>query len=402
MRVLKALSVSEAAPPWRRAVFLRLAFIAGASLGLTGCLGDWITGEGGNQPPRFLTTPPLRADHDLTYTYGIEVQDPDGDPVTITVEALPEWLHYDPVNTLITGTPGEARIGQGSWIRILASDGQHWADQSFTLQVVLGVSTLVFDGWWMTDLGPAHHHGHDGHPYESENFVVFSDFVPQEERKFWSDSLEAHQAELMDSLSVASTDEFVYVMPDRRLHVMFSRHQQFPGGAGGAASHAGFMLYSSDYYDDNPNSIWRQSYSLILKHEVMHCVELMLSNGMYGQPWWVEGIAEYVSDLSGVRLQYKVTRYNDLQESQNPIAVRTWTRWAALGIRKVLYDTYMEVAVRYLLDPAGGGRTWGDVRSMYRSIRQGTAFEEAFALHMGMTVDYFQAHFFELMRAYLP
>jgi hypothetical protein len=402
MRVLKTLAVSERAPPVRRVYLLRFAIITIASLCLTGCWGDGITGGGRNRPPRFLTTPPLRADHDLTYTYDFEVQDPDGDPVTITLEALPDWLQYDSLNTLITGTPGEARIREGSWVRIVASDGEWWVDQSYTLQVVLGISTLVFDGWWMTEFGPAHHHGHDGHPYESENFLVFSDFVPQEERKLWSDTLEAHQAELMDSLSVASTAEFAYVTPDRRLHVMFSRHQRFPGGAGGAASHAGFMLYSSDYYDDNPNSIWRESYSLILKHEVMHCVEALLSNGMLGQPWWVEGIAEYVSDLSGLRLQYKVTRYSDLQESENPIAVRTWTRWAALGTSKVLYDTYMEVAVRYLLDPAGGGRTWGDVRNMYWSIRQGTAFEEAFALHMGMTVGYFQAHFFELMRAYLP
>ena len=61
----------------------------------------------------------------------------------------------------------------------------------------------------------------------------------------------------------------------------------------------------------------------------MHCVETMLCDGMEAPPWWVEGIAEYVSELSGLRRHLKVTRETDLSEDFNPISIRTWSQCRA-------------------------------------------------------------------------
>jgi hypothetical protein len=267
---------------------------------------------------------------------------------------------------------------------------------------------LVYEGWWM-DWDAGYQMGHDGQPYESDNFVVYSDGCPAEERQRVAAVLEAQFIELKDSLQVSSHDEFIYATPDRKLHIFLSRYQVFPYG-GGVATQYGFMLYSRD----SPRVGWApEVYDLILIHEMMHVIQGLLCGAIFGDAWFVEGIAEYVSDLSGLRSHQKVSDASMLQQWMsdhadvagrgNPVAVHTWLDYRSTDPSATGdYGPYYELAVRYLLDPRGLGGTWADVKDLFLDMRQGTSFNQAFATRLALSLAEYEQSFFDLMLEYLP
>ncbi|MCK4944445.1 MAG: hypothetical protein KAS65_12755, partial [Candidatus Aminicenantes bacterium] len=164
---------------------------------------------------------------------------------------------------------------------------------------------LIYEGWWMAyDI--LDHFGHDGEPYESDNFVIYSDACVLSEKQRVANILEDHFRDLMALLHITSYDEFWYTQPDHKLHIYLSMYLAFPWGGGFMDTH-GFMLYAMN----SPLHNWPQeSYSMILKHELMHVVGGLLCHGILGDAWFIEGIAENVSNLSGWRTP--VTTRNQL------------------------------------------------------------------------------------------
>jgi len=165
-----------------------------AFLILLGC-GDAVApglddGLADNSPPRFTGSPPTRVEHDLEYIHHIQVSDPDGDPLSFTVRTLPNWLTFDPEERLLSGTPGLENLG-GHRVDLEVSDGRAKDRLTFVLSVVPGLSSLLHDGSWNA-YWTYRDYGHDGHPYESENFLVYGDFVSQAERRRVAEVLEVH------------------------------------------------------------------------------------------------------------------------------------------------------------------------------------------------------------------
>jgi hypothetical protein len=264
---------------------------------------------------------------------------------------------------------------------------------------------LVYEGWWM-QYDNLTHFGHDGEPYESENFVMYSDSCSLEEKQREAAVLEVLFIELMDLLQVSSKDEFIYSTPDRKLHIYLSVHLRFPWG-GGFMDTYGFMLYSRD----SPRHNWpNEAYDMILKHELMHVVGGLLSNGIRGDAWFIEGIAENVSDLSGMwsrvttrsEVEDWMAKYQGTTYNGNPIAIHTYDDiYESNPNATAEWDPYFELAVRYLLAPQGYGATWLDVKNIFLDMRQGLTFEQAFLNRLGMTLDYYESNFFALILDYL-
>jgi len=59
------------------------------------------------------------------------------------------------------------------------------------------------------------------------------------------------------------------------------------------------------------------------------------------------------------------------------------------------------LAVRYLLDKKGQRKTVSDVKRMYEALKNGDSFNDAFENNMGISVDYYEKHFFELIFNFL-
>lgn len=83
-----------------------------------------------NSPPEITSFPPVEADSGV-YVYQVEARDPDGDPLTFSVEGAPEGMTIDPETGLLRW-PFEGETGTYS-LRIIVSDGDAVAFQSFTV-----------------------------------------------------------------------------------------------------------------------------------------------------------------------------------------------------------------------------------------------------------------------------
>jgi hypothetical protein len=68
----------------------------------------------------------------------------------------------------------------------------------------------------------------------------------------------------------------------------------------------------------------------------------------------------------------------------------------------VYYYPMSQLAVEYLLDKNGAGRSLTDARDLYLEMADGTNFDEAFAATMTTTTFAYEASFFEKMETYLP
>lgn len=65
------------------------------------------------------------------------------------------------------------------------------------------------------------------------------------------------------------------------------------------------------------------------------------------------------------------------------------------------YYLFFELAVRYLVDPNGHGRSVLDIRDIYLDIRAGQRFTQAFESRMDLSVEEYEANFFTIMLEYL-
>ncbi len=386
------------------------ATVVAAGLLLHGCSGSTSpVADERNRPPLFNSEPPAQAGLDSLYVYQIAVTDPDGDRVHVTAQRLPHWLVLDSGGMTLSGTPRFNSLGDHE-VELTASDGILRSTQSYTLTVSLDTSSLIFNGSWYGVYG-MFHFGHDGYPYESEHFVVYSGFCPAEERQRVADVLEEQLIELKSELHITGDHEFAHLTQNRKIDVFLSKYQVEPNWWG-SAYRKGLIYRSRDspYYRGNG-----VAYDYILKHELMHVVEFLLTErgrdwmASLTNTWFKEGIAEYVSDLSGSRPRIDDTdglmQWMDGDGHGNPIATRAWTdipRARAETGNVGSYFPGFELAFRYLVDPDGHGRTMLDVKNVLLDIRQGRTFEMAFAARIGMSVDEYQASFTDLMTEYLP
>jgi hypothetical protein len=168
----------------------------------------------------------------------------------------------------------------------------------------------------------------------------------------------------------------------------------------------GFILYSLDspYWGvraEEPDFIpW---YRRMVKHETTHVIQYYLCGGSSNvHIWFTEGVAEWASEDLPVTTWQQVEEWRQNPEHINPIKIHIGADYPLPLERIIEYYPLFGLAVQYLMDGRGRGKTPLDVKHMFLDIRGGMKFAEAFELHMGLTVDYYEARFWEWMEAYLP
>ncbi|HEY7639427.1 MAG TPA: putative Ig domain-containing protein [Steroidobacteraceae bacterium] len=76
-----------------------------------------------NTPPEITGVPEPSAEAGQVYTFTPEASDADGDFIEFTIENKPDWATFDPETGTLTGTPGDADVGDSADITISVSDG---------------------------------------------------------------------------------------------------------------------------------------------------------------------------------------------------------------------------------------------------------------------------------------
>jgi hypothetical protein len=249
---------------------------------------------------------------------------------------------------------------------------------------------------------------HDGNPYESPNFIVYSDGASLEARQKLAEIGEELLDVLKADFGITSDTLFHFPPGQSKIHV-FAYKNHTPMDWGGWGYFGGLMIFSLDH---EMRTQWGhtelQNYTRVVKHELMHAVESLLKgsdNPNLVDVWLTEGVAEYVA--GGTQSISSVTTLAQLEElvatfgELNPIAMHQYRYPDIPGVGAYYYVMF-ELAVKYLLDSAGGGQTKPSIRDIFLDARGGVAFAASFENRLGISLQDYEDQFFDRVRGYLP
>ncbi len=251
---------------------------------------------------------------------------------------------------------------------------------------------------------------HDGEPVETEHFIVFSNFSSADARLDLGTRADVLWPEILELYRV-SPDAFTWLpsYDSHKIH-LFADYGQM--AQSGLAYRDGAIMRAIDH----PNYLMfytPESYRRVLKHEISHVVEfLLIGSSAYQQAnsvWLREGAATYSGGAGSPvdtvdKLRTWRTNMANVPGAGNPIAIFTWTDFPQEirdANRTIEYYPLFQLATRYLVDPLGLGKTMDDLTAMYDDLGDGVAFEDAFQANFGLSVQVYEADFFNRMEAFL-
>ena len=88
-----------------------------------------------NTAPFFTSEPIIEAIQDIEYEYQIEVEDTEGDSLTVTALTLPEWLDFNEDSWIISGSPSNKEVGEHEVVLEVEDFFGSKATQNFTIEV---------------------------------------------------------------------------------------------------------------------------------------------------------------------------------------------------------------------------------------------------------------------------
>ena len=122
--------------------------------------------------------------------------------------------------------------------------------------------------------------------------------------------------------------------------------------------------------------------------------------------WLTEGLAEAVSGGTAGGSITDLNQLNELRQqygwSLNPISMHQYNYPDVDGIVYYYYYPMFQLAVEYLVDINGHGKSFGDIKNLFTDVSVGEPFQTAFENNLGISVEDFELQFFDLMNDYLP
>jgi hypothetical protein len=249
---------------------------------------------------------------------------------------------------------------------------------------------------------------HDGDPFETENFIVFSDGASKEARRTLGQIAEGALAEVRERFGIPGNDLFHFPPGQGKIHI-FAYKNHFPQEWGGQSYYGGLLIYSLDHEErGKAGHTETQLYTAVVEHELVHVFELLVTGGVRPHPvheWFSEGIAELMSGgtaggaiSSPGQFEGLVASYGEL----NPIAIHSNEYPDVEFVGYYYFYPMFHLALRYLIDPAGRGRSCLDARDLWVDVGEGIEFSVALRNRFGLSESEFEDQFFQLMRDYLP
>jgi len=247
---------------------------------------------------------------------------------------------------------------------------------------------------------------HDGQPFESETFTIYSDGASREALAELAEIAEDVLADLMGRFEIGSADVFVLPPGQEKLH-LYAYKYHYQSEWGGQGFWGGMIIFSLDH-PRLTELTERGHYTRLVTHELTHVLQNLLVGSTHSystHTWFEEGLAELVSAVDAERSIWTETEF-DQRIAQfgemNPIAIRNDVLPDIENVGVQYFYPMFELTMRYLMDPQGLGRTLTDARDVFLDMRDGTSFAAAFQTAFGLAVGDLQAAYFARMRTYLP
>ncbi len=293
---------------------------------------------------------------------------------------------------------------------LLAGVASGCADSSSHLERPDPAQMVNSGSWYAREQWP-----HDGRPFESEDFVVYSDGASLEARQQLAGLAEEVLVEVVDEMGVDPEKMFRFPADQDKIDLYANRYNVLEGG-GARAYYAGVIIWSFDS-ETGQDSTEVRAVRVTLKHELVHVVEALLK-GRYvgdvavGDPrrmpvWFSEGTAEALSGGSTRSAPRTLDEMNGLTAEYgriNPIAWKVDLPLSESVLRSYpnYYYPMAHLAVEYLLDADGLDRSPKDLAAVMLDMGNDVSFAEAFESHIGISESDYEVQFFTRMDAYLP
>jgi hypothetical protein len=257
--------------------------------------------------------------------------------------------------------------------------------------------TVKAGSWYVIEPWP-----HDGHPYETSNFVVFSDAASDQAKREAGDMAERLWAELLSEFSVQR--EMLHYPAGRDAIDLYLYQNYYVPDWGGRAYYGGLFMWSPDHERRSSDP---GDYAAVMQHELVHVIQFLIM-GRQSLPfdvWFTEGLAEAAVGGTSAGAIRGLDRLNALTAEYgtvNPISIKGYSQITSPDAGFRFYYPMFELANEYLLADNGLGRSFPDARDVLMDVADGIPFASAFDAHMGISLADYQGEFFSRMSSYLP
>ena len=258
--------------------------------------------------------------------------------------------------------------------------------------------------WWKTGFTWPH----DGNPLESDNCTIYSDAASGEARQTLAEYAEDALSEIDQLFEIENHDIFLYPPGQPQIDI-YAYKLRYQPEWGGWSYYGGFLIYSLDHPERKEfGHTEPEIYIPTVTHEMTHVVQSLLIGGDHlgiVDIWLTEGLAEAMSGgTAGGRIA-DLDKLNELRQKYgwdlNPISMRLYDYPDVGGIVYYYYYPMFQLAVEYLTDPDGHGKSYKDIKDLFLDVSVGVPFQTAFKNRLGLTVRKFEMQFFNLMNDYL-
>jgi hypothetical protein len=247
---------------------------------------------------------------------------------------------------------------------------------------------------------------YDNRVLESVNALIFSDASEDWAKEDLAQMTENSLGEIKQVFHIGTSAELGIVDLYSKMRI----YSKCDGMHDQCANPDGFIMYGLDnplleewWPEDEPGFL--DQYRRVVKHELMHWVALKLG-GDYRlmDEWFTEGVAEIVSGgtYTPISCWQEVEEWRQDPGHINPISIRVDGDFPDTIQSIGEFYPLFGLAVRWLLDERGGNRSFLDLKALFADVGSNTGFARAFEDHMGLTLESYEARFWELMEAFLP
>jgi hypothetical protein len=347
----------------------------------------------------FISIPVTNVFHNDTYFYKISAK---GRTETLTFQSvvLPDWLEFDCDSQTLSGIATADNLGSHH-IKICVSDQIETRDQDFDIKVEL---RKVAGGSWTAHT--PYQWTHDGKPLIGVNCIVYSDAAKDESKLFIREKAENSFRELKELLQINNND--ILIFPPGTDKIDFYANRFNLEYQGGFAYYGGALVISPDSPMYRPLEGWCANQ---VKHEMMHEIEYLLEArppSLRTDVWFREGLADYYAGNSIItdvdKLNAWLSSRINLPGAGNPVRIHTWNDLPSqVQQEKSLGSWYpmFELAVRYILDNKGYGKTMPDIKKLFLDLRSTNSFSLSFECMTGTTLENYENNFFNLIIPFL-
>lgn len=246
---------------------------------------------------------------------------------------------------------------------------------------------------------------HDGHSYHSIYCTIYSDAASDEMKQQLGEIADERFSQILELFSFDNVSDFIYPPGYSKIEIYINRNHT---EGINWAYWGGFIITirSSDI-----SGHWYNYTVYTVRHELTHVFEFLIEGreSLGTEVWFKEGIAVYVGCVENTgwktienlsELESWISQNQNVPGQGNPIKIHQHSDYPE-GADIHQYYRLFELAMRYILDTNGMGKSYQDVLSLFYDLRQGISFPVSFENHFGISVSDYEDEFYDRMITYL-